>query len=54
MYAAIEPSATWRLVQALNTLKDRDGRILIDGFYDGIQPVSDQERKIIITLATEE
>ena len=49
MYAAIEPSATWRLVQALNTLKDRDGRILIDGFYDGIQPVSDQEREMLKT-----
>jgi acetylornithine deacetylase/succinyl-diaminopimelate desuccinylase-like protein len=35
-YAAILPSATWRLLQALQTIKDVDERILIQGFYDGI------------------
>lgn len=28
------PSAAWRLVQALATLKDADGRVRIRGFYD--------------------
>lgn len=49
MYAAITPSATWHLVQALNTLKDRDGKILIDGFYDGIKPVSQAETDALKT-----
>ncbi|MCI0873439.1 MAG: M20/M25/M40 family metallo-hydrolase [Chloroflexi bacterium] len=35
-YAAILPSATWRLLRALASIKDEDERILIDGFYDAI------------------
>jgi len=35
-YAAILPSAAWRLLQALQTIKDEDERIKIDGFYDAI------------------
>jgi len=35
-YAAILPSAPWRLLHALQSIKDEDERILIDGFYDGI------------------
>lgn len=30
-------SAAWRLVHCLNTLFDRDGRILIEGWYDGLE-----------------
>ena len=41
-YAAILPSAAWRLIRALSTIKDENERILIDGFYDGItEPSSD-------------
>jgi acetylornithine deacetylase/succinyl-diaminopimelate desuccinylase-like protein len=35
--AGILVSPVWRLVWALSTLKDRAERILIDGFYDGVQ-----------------
>jgi acetylornithine deacetylase/succinyl-diaminopimelate desuccinylase-like protein len=31
------PNPAWRLAWALSTLKDADERILIDGFYDGVQ-----------------
>ena len=41
-YAAILPSAPWRLLRALSTIKDEDERILIDGFYDGITEPSAQ------------
>jgi acetylornithine deacetylase/succinyl-diaminopimelate desuccinylase-like protein len=39
----ILPSAPQRLVDALNSLKDQDNKILIDGFYDNIQPLSEAE-----------
>jgi len=38
--APILPSAAWRLVQALATLRTPDGRIRIRGFYDTVQPPS--------------
>ena len=41
-YAAILPSAAWRLIRALSTIKDENERILIDGFYDGITEPSSE------------
>ncbi len=35
--APILPSAAWRLVQALATLKGPDGRVRIPGFYDAVR-----------------
>ena len=49
MYAAIMPSAAWRLVEALNTLRDKDGKVLIEGFYDGIPPISQAEMDALKT-----
>jgi len=37
---SILPNPAWDLVWALSTLKDRDERILIDGFYDDVVPPS--------------
>ncbi len=37
------PSAPDQLIQALASLKDRDGRVQIDGFYDDIKPLDDKE-----------
>ncbi len=37
------PNAAWRLIDALKTLVDKDGRILIDGFYDDVRPPTDAE-----------
>ncbi len=45
MYGAIAPNPAWRLIQALATIKDKDGNILIDGFYDDIIPPTDEELK---------
>src|SRR5215211_1014503 len=42
--AAIVPSAAWRLVEALASLRDPDGTVRIDGFYDAVRAPSDRER----------
>lgn len=41
--AAIVKNPAWRLVQFLNTLKDENDRILIDGFYDDVIPPTDAD-----------
>lgn len=46
-FAAVVDSATWRLAQALNVLRDPDGKILIPGFYDDVQPPSEREQQLV-------
>lgn len=42
--AQLYPNAAWRLLEALSTLwSNRDGRVLIDGFYDSVRPPSDAQ-----------
>jgi acetylornithine deacetylase/succinyl-diaminopimelate desuccinylase-like protein len=45
----IDPPA-WRLIGALNTLKDQDGRVLIEGFYDNVRPSTAREKEMIKKL----
>ena len=44
---SIFPNAAWRLVWALNTLKDSDEHIRIPGFYDPIRSPSQRERQLL-------
>jgi acetylornithine deacetylase/succinyl-diaminopimelate desuccinylase-like protein len=41
--ATILPSAAWRLVQALATLRGPDGQVRISGFYDALRAPSAEE-----------
>jgi len=45
--APIIPNAAWRLVWALNTLKNQDERILIEGFYDDVLEPTKKELELI-------
>lgn len=45
--APIVPSAPWRLIWALSTIKDPDDRVLIDGFYDTIPPLTQADVDIL-------
>ena len=45
--ACVFPAAASRLVLALNSIKDENSRILINGFYDGIKPFTDAEIEAI-------
>ena len=48
---SIFPNAAWRLNWALSTLKDRDERIRLPGFYDSIVPPSDRDKQMLSELA---
>ena len=44
MYGGAAPNPIQAIAEILCALKDRDGRILIPGFYDRVSPPSDKER----------
>jgi len=46
----IFPNAAWRLVWALNTLKDQDERIRIPGFYDNVEVPSERDKDLFSKL----
>jgi acetylornithine deacetylase/succinyl-diaminopimelate desuccinylase-like protein len=46
-YAAALPSAPWRLVRLLNLIKDENERILVPGWYNGVETLSDEELKVL-------
>ncbi len=47
---SIFPNAAWRLIWALNTLKDEDEHIKLPGFYDPIIPPSKQDIDMLAAL----
>jgi len=44
------PNAAWRLVWALNSLKDQNERIRLPGFYDPIIPPTEREIELLAAL----
>jgi len=49
--AAITESPAWRLVEALASLRDANGRVRIARFYDAVRPPTDAERKAIAEMS---
>lgn len=52
--AVVAPSPVWHLVEALSSLRDPEGTVLIDGFYDDVRPPDDQDEAMLETLPFEE
>jgi len=48
--AVYAPSAAWELLRAIASLKDPDGRIRVEGFFDGIVMPSPAEEKMVEDL----
>ncbi|REB74199.1 M20/M25/M40 family metallo-hydrolase [Bacillus sp. 522_BSPC] len=46
----IVPNPAWKLVELLNTMKDKDGKVLIEGFYDDLRKPTEKELELIATL----
>src|ERR1700743_532387 len=45
-------SPSWHLVQALNTLVEKDGHTpAVEGFFDKVQPLSDTQKKMVEAYA---
>ncbi|KRL99071.1 M20/M25/M40 family metallo-hydrolase [Liquorilactobacillus satsumensis] len=48
--ATFADNAAWRLVEALNSLRDKDGQVLVDGFYDDIVLLDENTKQAISEL----
>ena len=49
-YGNWAPNPAFMLAELLAAMKGDDGRVLIDGFYDSVAPISDEERKALAAL----
>jgi acetylornithine deacetylase/succinyl-diaminopimelate desuccinylase-like protein len=54
VYGGAAPNAIFGLVEILSKLKDADGKVLIPGFYDGVQAPTDAELKAWASLPFDE
>jgi acetylornithine deacetylase/succinyl-diaminopimelate desuccinylase-like protein len=50
---SIFPNAAWRLTWALGTLKDREERIQLRGFYDKVKPPTERDLELLALLPEE-
>lgn len=50
MHAGVLPNALWRLLWAINSLKSAHEEILIEGFYDPVQPLADDLTAMLYEL----
>lgn len=50
---AVVQNPIYRLAAALTTLRDNDGNVLIEGFYDKVRPLSETERKSLEAIPDE-
>jgi acetylornithine deacetylase/succinyl-diaminopimelate desuccinylase-like protein len=49
-YGNWSPNPAQLLAELLATMKDADGRVVIDGFYDSVAPLGDEERAALNAL----
>ncbi len=52
--AVVAPSAPWRLIEALSSLRAPDGSVLIDGFYDDVVAPSGEDMAMLERLPFDE
>ncbi|WP_233498284.1 M20/M25/M40 family metallo-hydrolase [Meiothermus sp. QL-1] len=52
--AHILPSAAWRMVRVLASLKDENERVLIPGFYEKVRPASEEDLELLRRLPDSE
>ena len=53
-WGGVAPNPIWSLVHLLGTMKNDQGEITIDGFYDNVQPQTELERRALDALEIDE
>ncbi|KAA2254056.1 M20 family dipeptidase [Solihabitans fulvus] len=49
-WGGVAPNPAWQLVQLLATMRDAEGRVLVDGFADSVTPLSPGELRALADL----
>jgi len=49
-YGNWAPNPAWDLTRLLASMKDANGRVLVNGFYDDVPPLSPEERRILAAV----
>jgi acetylornithine deacetylase/succinyl-diaminopimelate desuccinylase-like protein len=52
--APLAPNAAWRLIEALNAIREVSGRVNIPHFYDDVQPPTTAERELMVRFPVNE
>ncbi|TBL79447.1 M20/M25/M40 family metallo-hydrolase [Paenibacillus thalictri] len=52
--AAVIENPAWRLIWALNTMKSPDEKVLINGFYDKVAPLTEADREALAGMDYDE
>lgn len=53
-WGTIIDNPAWRLTHALSSMRSRDGRVLIEGFYDDVEEPSEEVRGLLSRIDLEE
>ncbi|MBI2184452.1 MAG: M20/M25/M40 family metallo-hydrolase [Thaumarchaeota archaeon] len=53
-YSTLIENPGWRLVEALGSIRDKDGRVLVDGFYGDVEQPSSDEIKYLKEMPFDE
>ena len=53
-WGEIPPNPLWTLVHLLATMRNEQGKITIEGFYDRVQPLTEQEQRALAQLPLDE
>ncbi|MEE9418789.1 MAG: M20/M25/M40 family metallo-hydrolase [Desulfatiglandaceae bacterium] len=54
LFGGVVPNAAWRMVQLLDSFVDKRKRILVEGFYDNILPLSPLEEEALKKIPVDE
>ena len=46
-YGGPVPNPAWELVRLVSSMKDADGRVTVDGFYDDVRPIGEMDREAL-------
>lgn len=49
-YGGPVPNPAWELVRIVASLKDEHGRVTIDGFYDDVRPIGEDDREALSAM----